>query len=46
MISHPRISVEHDNYPGYPHYFWVMPQLEEKKRFLENLIKGLRFVLS
>ena len=41
-----RIPVRHDNYPGYPHYFWGVPVLKESQTFRDNLAKGLHFVIS
>ncbi|MCJ1302216.1 hypothetical protein MMC08_005019 [Hypocenomyce scalaris] len=40
------ISVRHDNYPGYPHYFWGVPVLKASQTFRDNLSKGLHFVIS
>jgi len=39
------IRVKHDKYPGYPHYFWTVPNLKENDRFYSNLIEGVHFLL-
>jgi versiconal hemiacetal acetate esterase len=41
-----RVKTKLDDYPGLPHYFWIFPQLETARVFMENLLKGIHFVLS
>jgi len=40
------IEVKHDHYPGYPHYFWATPGLMMNIKFRDNVISGIRFLLS
>ncbi|KAF9640441.1 Alpha/beta hydrolase fold-3 [Lasiodiplodia theobromae] len=41
------VPVRREHYEGLPHYFWFFPQLGEKTmRFVEDLVKGVRWVLE
>ena len=36
-----------DLYPGLGHYFWTnFPLLEESKKFVEDTVKGVRWLLE
>lgn len=44
-----RVPHKFDFYEGYPHYHWTWPSSkldEPRKEYLENLAKGVQFVLS
>ncbi|KAJ5119308.1 Alpha/beta hydrolase fold-3 [Penicillium atrosanguineum] len=33
-------------YPGMPHYFWLFPQLKSSETFHQNVVEGVKWVLS
>lgn len=33
-------------YPGMPHYFWLFPQLHMSEKFHQNVVEGVKWVLS
>ncbi|KAF2748397.1 hypothetical protein M011DRAFT_441791 [Sporormia fimetaria CBS 119925] len=48
-LDEANVPTKFDLYKGYPHYHWVWPSSkldQPRKEFLDNLEKGIRFVLS
>ncbi|RTE72422.1 hypothetical protein BHE90_013157 [Fusarium euwallaceae] len=39
------VTVKHDEYPGYPHVFWMIPGLKILERFYPNVTAGFRAIL-
>ncbi|KAI9810198.1 MAG: hypothetical protein M1827_006644 [Pycnora praestabilis] len=35
-----------DNYLGFPHYFWTFPSIKKGQTFVQNVVKGVHFVLG
>jgi versiconal hemiacetal acetate esterase len=49
LIAEFSVEVKYDEYPGYPHYFWTFPSKDLEGaagKYIDNLIKGVQFVLS
>lgn len=46
MLRDSGVKVKRDHYMGFPHYFFVFPSITMSKVFLDNLVKGVRFVLE
>lgn len=40
------VSVKTDYYEGFPHYFWIFPQVPEGQEFMMNTIQGVKWVLG
>lgn len=40
------VKTKIDIYPGLPHIFWVFDGLPSTKKFYENMLKGVEFVLA
>ncbi|OBR03932.1 Lipase 2 [Colletotrichum higginsianum IMI 349063] len=41
------VKTKLDIYPGLPHYFWTnFPRLEASKKFVEDTVKGVRWLLQ
>ncbi len=40
------VKTKIDIYPGLPHIFWVFDGLPSTKKFYENTLKGIEFILS
>ncbi|GKT66778.1 lipase 2 [Colletotrichum tofieldiae] len=41
------VKTKLDIYPGLPHYFWTnFPRLEKSKQFVEDTVKGVRWLLE
>jgi versiconal hemiacetal acetate esterase len=40
------VATKHDHYKGLPHSFWVFPSVPEGQQFVENLIGGVRWLIS
>jgi hypothetical protein len=41
-----RIVTKHDHYDQYPHVFWIFDNLQMTALFVENLITGIKWVVS
>ncbi len=46
MLKDAGVKVKRDHYIAYPHYFFVFPSLKMSHVFLENVVKGVKFVLG
>lgn len=46
MLKDLGVKVKRDHYMGFPHYFFIFPSIRTSRVFLENLIKGVKFVLE
>ncbi|KAL3418248.1 lipase 2 [Phlyctema vagabunda] len=46
MLQDAGVKTKRDHYIGFPHYFFVFPSLPTGKLFLQNVVKGVRFVLG
>jgi versiconal hemiacetal acetate esterase len=40
------VATKHDNYRGLPHYFWIFPSLPESEKFVDNLVSGVKWLIS
>jgi len=40
------VPVKHDYYPGFPHYFWIIPAIPEGQTFNANLLAGIKWLQS
>ncbi|KAF2094291.1 alpha/beta-hydrolase [Rhizodiscina lignyota] len=46
MLKDIGVPVARVNYPGLPHFFHIYPPLEKRITFMEDLVKGVGYVLS
>ena len=40
------VPTKHDHYPGFPHYFWIMPPVPEGQEYVGKLLGGIEWVKS
>lgn len=40
------VRVKRDNYPGFPHVFWILPGIPTGATFLNNAVEGVKFILD
>ncbi|KAH8802573.1 lipase/esterase-like protein [Xylogone sp. PMI_703] len=40
------VKTSSDFYPGFPHIFWIFPNIPSAHVFIQNVINGIRFVLE
>ncbi|EXJ94727.1 hypothetical protein A1O1_03124 [Capronia coronata CBS 617.96] len=40
------VPTKHDHYKGLPHIFWIFPAIPEGQQFVENLIAGVKWLIS
>jgi versiconal hemiacetal acetate esterase len=45
MLKEAGVKTKIDSYEGLPHYFWTFPTISSSKVFLDNVVKGVHFVL-
>ncbi|TGO43338.1 hypothetical protein BHYA_0002g01430 [Botrytis hyacinthi] len=46
MLKDKGIKTKSDYYEGVPHYFWLFPGIKGGDEFLDNVSKGVKFVLG
>jgi versiconal hemiacetal acetate esterase len=46
MLKKEGVETKYDHYEGVPHYFWLMPGADRGVEFLDNVVKGAKFVLG
>ncbi|TEY81845.1 hypothetical protein BOTCAL_0031g00370 [Botryotinia calthae] len=46
MLKDKGIKTKSDYYDGVPHYFWLFPGIKGGDEFLDNVSKGVKFVLG
>lgn len=46
MLEKAGVNVQVDFYRGMPHLFWMFPMLTENKEFVENLVKGVNWLIE
>ena len=40
------VPTKHDYYKGLPHYFWAFATLPETQTYIENLVKGIDWLIE
>ncbi|KAL2441696.1 Versiconal hemiacetal acetate esterase [Exophiala dermatitidis] len=40
------VPTKHDHYKGLPHYFWIFPSVPESQEYIQNLIGGVKWLVS
>jgi versiconal hemiacetal acetate esterase len=46
MLKKAGVATKMDFYRDLPHYFWIFPDLPEREQFIENLINGVKWLIS
>jgi versiconal hemiacetal acetate esterase len=46
MLKKEGVKTLSDEYPGVPHYYWLIPGIEGGELFLANVVKGTKWALS
>ncbi|CCD53122.1 hypothetical protein QC760_001544 [Botrytis cinerea] len=46
MLKDKGVTTKSDYYEGVPHYFWLFPGIKGGDEFLDNVSKGVKFVLG